>query len=119
MCSQSDDPTQHDGPVMLKPRTYVLSGTPPTHGRIVLMSPWARAGIKADDRHAVEAVIPAGYTINVLVTSNKAYWQLRVTGPSGYESRSLRLSHGMPLPAALRYAIAHWGLVDETTQVPT
>ena len=27
MCSQQDDPTQYDGPIVTRPRTYSLSGT--------------------------------------------------------------------------------------------
>ena len=29
MCSQNDDPTQYDGPVITRPRKYELSGSEP------------------------------------------------------------------------------------------
>lgn len=37
----------------------------PAHGILGLSTPWARAGIPAEERPAIEATIPHGYTIGV------------------------------------------------------
>lgn len=112
-----DDAPPYDDltpPTPTRPRTYVLSGgTPPAHGRLVLQSPWARAGIAPGDRPVIEATIPAGYTIAVLVTGNRAFWSMRCTGPSGYSGGPLKVSHGVPLASAIEWAIGHWGLRGE------
>lgn len=114
MCSAADDPTMHDAPVCVCGSRLGPDHVHREHGTLGLSSPWAREGITREQRHAIEALIPAGLTVGVSVTPNKATWILW-QAPEGTKvsparrAQQLRISHSLPLYEALLWALTeHW-----------
>lgn len=77
-------------------------------GTLGLSSPWARQGIDAAGKAAVEARIPDGMSLGVAVTPNRAYWLLWLVEDDKPTTEQLRVSHGLPLRQACLFALEHW-----------
>ncbi len=114
MCSQSDDPSEHDRPPTPKPpRAYVLSGSRPRR-KLGLSTPWARQSATAEDIAYIEALIPDGMQLGVGMTPSRhkyRFWYHDIDG--GPNLWDMQVSAGIGLRRAAEFALRHHGITGE------
>lgn len=81
-------------------------------GTLGLTTPWARQYFPKEERPAVEALIPDGYTLTIGSPGSPTVWNLRLFAPPTEGIRKelrLRRVYGRDvLPEACRQALLMW-----------
>lgn len=113
MCAEADDPSMHDKPLPVRPRTYVLSGGRPRQ-KLGLSTPWARQGASQEVVDGIEALIPDGYQLGVAVRSNKSRYifEYGTLGPDRRVDWKMEVSYGIGLKRAAEFALRHHKVIE-------
>lgn len=78
-------------------------------GSVDLSTPWARAGMTPEDRVAIASLVPDGMSLGVSVAPDRSRWVLWLVDRGEPITSQLRVSSGLSLVDACRWALVdHW-----------